>query len=239
MAPLAHGCRSAEGNENSTCGHVNQKSGTCCRHPAHMPRVEPVLASNPFPRRIKRVTILDVLHPKLLHNILIELLFHTMKFTIASALISVIALPAFAVPAYPANITANVTLPANVTYPAYVTYDPVYRNPNSSLVNVACSNGANGLLTKGYTTFGSIPSFPNIGGVPGATWNSWLCGTCWSLQYTTPGGNQTTIFITAVDAAYTFNISPQAFSNLTNSTSFEPGKVTANVTQVATINCGM
>ncbi|KAG1786633.1 Cerato-platanin [Suillus plorans] len=143
-----------------------------------------------------------------------------MKFTLATALISALALQAFAAP-------------------ANVTYDTAYTNPNSSLANVACSNGANGLLTKGYTTFGSIPSFPNIGGVPGATWNSTLCGTCWSLQYTTPSGVQTTINITAVDAAYTFNISPQAFNKLNNGTGLEPGKIAANVTQVAAINCGM
>ncbi|KAG2037841.1 Cerato-platanin [Suillus americanus] len=143
-----------------------------------------------------------------------------MKFTLAVALISALALPAFAVP-------------------ANVTYDPAYTNPNSSLATVSCSDGVNGLLTKGYTTFGSIPSFPNIGGIPGATWNSTLCGTCWSLQYTTSCGVQTTIFITAVDAAYTFNVSPQAFNNLTNGTGFESGKVAAEVTQVAASNCGM
>ncbi|KAG1885067.1 Cerato-platanin-domain-containing protein [Suillus subluteus] len=110
--------------------------------------------------------------------------------------------------------------------PANVTYDTAYTNPNSSLAN-------------GYTTFGSIPSFPNIGGVPGATWNSTLCGTCWSLKYTTSCGVQTTIFITAVDAAYTFNVSPQAFNNLTNGTDVVTGKVAAEVTQVAASNCGM
>ncbi|KAG2047899.1 Cerato-platanin [Suillus hirtellus] len=143
-----------------------------------------------------------------------------MKFTLATALISALVLPAFAAP-------------------ADVTYDPVYTNPNLSLSNVACSNGANGLLTKGYTTFGSIPSFPNIGGVPGATWNSTLCGTCWSLQYTTPSGVQTTINITAIDASYTFNISPQVFNKLNNGTGLVPGKIAANVTQVAASNCGM
>ncbi|KAG1751210.1 Cerato-platanin-domain-containing protein [Suillus lakei] len=111
-------------------------------------------------------------------------------------------------------------------YPADVTYDPVYSNPN-------------GLLTKGYTTFASIPSFPNIGGIPGATWNSALCGTCWSVKYTAPGGAQTTIYITAVDAAVTYTVSPLTFSNLTNCTGFETDKVAAEVTQVAASNCGM
>ncbi|KAG1793237.1 Cerato-platanin [Suillus subaureus] len=140
--------------------------------------------------------------------------------SVLAALISALALPAFAVP-------------------ANVTYDPMYTNPNSSLAAVSCSGGSNGLLTKGYTTFGSIPSFPNIGGIPGAIWNSTLCGTCWSLQYTASYGVQTTIFITAVDAAYTFNVSPQAFNELNNGTGFESGKIAAEAIQVAASNCGM
>ncbi|KAF8577426.1 hypothetical protein K439DRAFT_1639753 [Ramaria rubella] len=32
-----------------------------------------------------------------------------------------------------------------------------------SLSIVACSNGVNGLLTKGFTTFDSLPTFTNIG----------------------------------------------------------------------------
>ncbi|KAG1822839.1 Epl1 protein [Suillus subaureus] len=99
----------------------------------------------------------------------------------------------------------------------------MYTNPNSSLAAVSCSGGSNGLLTKGYTTFGSIPSFPNIG------------------ASNTPAsyGVQTTIFITAVDAAYTFNVSPQAFNELNNGTGFESGKIAAEAIQVAASNCGM
>lgn len=143
-----------------------------------------------------------------------------MKFTLSAALISALALPAFAAP-------------------ADVTYDTAYTNPNSSLSNVACSNGANGLLTKGYTTFGSIPSFPNIGGVPGGVWNSTLCGSCWSLKYATPSGSQTTVYITAVDNSYTFNISPEAFGELTDGTGFEAGKVKVRALRVPSRKCGM
>jgi hypothetical protein len=65
-----------------------------------------------------------------------------------------------------------------------VSYDNTYDASGGSLSTVACSDGANGLLTKGFTTFGSLPSFPNIGGaaaVPG--WNSTNCGTCWALSF--------------------------------------------------------
>jgi hypothetical protein len=143
-----------------------------------------------------------------------------MKFALAVASISVLVLPAFAV-------SANVT------------YDPVYSNANTSLATVSCSDGANGLLTKGYTTFGSIPSFPDIGGVPGATWNSTLCGTCWKIQYTTSCGVQTTVFITAIDNAYTFNVSPGVFNTLNDGNGLGQGLLIAQATQVAASNCGM
>jgi hypothetical protein len=144
----------------------------------------------------------------------------TMKLSSAVALLSVFALPAFATQ-------------------VSVTYDNFYDNSATSLSQVACSNGANGLLTKGYTTFGSLPSFPNIGGIPNLTWNSALCGTCWNLQYTTPTGTHESIYITAVDAAYTFNLSLEAFNKLTDNTGVAAGKVSATATQVATSFCGM
>lgn len=42
-------------------------------------------------------------------------------------------------------------------------YDTTYDNAGQSLSTVTCSDGTNGLLTKGFTTFGSLPTFPNIG----------------------------------------------------------------------------
>ena len=143
-----------------------------------------------------------------------------MKFTSAVALLSAFVLPAFA-----------------TQY--NVTYDTFYDNSATSLSSVACSNGAYGLLTKGYTTFGSLPSFPNIGGIPNLVWDSPLCGTCWKLEYTNPNGQYESIYVTAVDAAYTFNLSQEAFNTLTANTGVASGKVAATVTQVATSFCGM
>jgi hypothetical protein len=142
----------------------------------------------------------------------------TMKLSFAAILLSAFALPAFATQ-------------------VEVTYDEFYDNSATSLANVACSNGPNGLLTKGYTTFGSLPSFPNIGGIPGLTWNSVLCGTCWKLEYTTPTGTYDYIYITAIDAAYTYNLSLEAFNKLTDNTGVAAGKVTATATQVAESFC--
>jgi len=120
----------------------------------------------------------------------------------------------------------------------YVTWDATYSNPSGSLYGVACSNGQNGLLAQGYTTFSSLPSFPYLGGVPGASWNSTLCGSCWAVKYAMPNGTQNTVYITAVDLAATFNLSPEAFGDLTDGTGFAPGKVRARALQVDKSKCG-
>lgn len=65
-----------------------------------------------------------------------------------------------------------------------VSFDNTYDNASGSLNTVACSNGPNGLESKGFTTFGSLPSFPNIGGAQVISgFNSPNCGTCWKLEF--------------------------------------------------------
>ena len=56
-----------------------------------------------------------------------------------------------------------------------------YDNGEQSLNTVACSNGPNGLVTRGYSVFKDLPTFPNISGSSLVTWNSPLCG---SLHFT-------------------------------------------------------
>lgn len=59
-----------------------------------------------------------------------------------------------------------------------VSWDSVYDQGTQSLSTVACSNGANGLQTKGYNVFDDLPTFPNIGGSSVvASWNSPNCGS--------------------------------------------------------------
>ena len=59
-----------------------------------------------------------------------------------------------------------------------VTWDPVYDDGTRSLSTVACSDGTNGLLTKGYAVFKDLPTFPNIGGSSVVeSWNSPNCGS--------------------------------------------------------------
>lgn len=59
-----------------------------------------------------------------------------------------------------------------------ITSDPVYDNATESLGAVACSDGPNGMLTKGYNVFGDLKTFPYIGGSSAvAAWNSPNCGS--------------------------------------------------------------
>ena len=49
---------------------------------------------------------------------------------------------------------ASTSLAATVS----VSYDETYDNASASLTSVACSDGTNGLITKGFSSFGSLPS---------------------------------------------------------------------------------
>ncbi|TEB31346.1 cerato-platanin-related secreted protein [Coprinellus micaceus] len=121
-----------------------------------------------------------------------------------------------------------------------VSYDTVYDNASQSLATVACSDGSNGLLTRGFTTFGSLPRFPRIGGVPAVTgWNSPACGTCWQLAYTS-GGVTRTVNIIAVDVGSRgFNIARAAMNELTNGQATQLGRVPVTANQVAPSACGL
>ncbi|THH09642.1 hypothetical protein EW145_g1871 [Phellinidium pouzarii] len=117
-----------------------------------------------------------------------------------------------------------------------VTYNQVYDNANQSLSTVACSNGANGLLTKNFTTFGSLPTFPFIGGASAiASWDSANCGTCWNVTF-----NGTSITILAIDVAKNgFNVGLTAMNNLTHGDAVQVGLVQATSSQLNASACGL
>ncbi|KAH8155764.1 uncharacterized protein LAJ45_00774 [Morchella importuna] len=76
-------------------------------------------------------------------------------------------------------------------------YDTTYDTSSLSTLVLACSDGVNGLYTKGYQTLGSVPNYPYVGAVETvAGWNSANCGKCYSVTY-----GSTTIKVTAVDHA--------------------------------------
>ncbi|TFK61486.1 immunomodulatory protein, partial [Pluteus cervinus] len=125
---------------------------------------------------------------------------------------------------------ALVVLPASATSVS-VAFDTVYDNASGSLTSVACSDGTNGLITRGYTTFGSLKAFPNIaaaGVVEG--WNSQNCGTCWKITY-----GSKSINVLAVDHAGSgsFNLALAAMNTLTNGQAQQLGRITADATLVA------
>lgn len=114
----------------------------------------------------------------------------------------------------------------------HVSWDFVYDQGTQSLSTVACSDGSNGLLTKGYNVFDDLPTFPNIGGSSVvASWNSpscgwsllafrfisnvdgslWVTGSCWNITY-----QGETITVTVIDSASDgFNLSEEAMNTLT------------------------
>ncbi|KAF8343330.1 cerato-platanin-related secreted protein [Amanita rubescens] len=123
-----------------------------------------------------------------------------------------------------------------------VAYDTWYDDGTASLNTVACSNGPNGLESRGYTTLGSLPSFPNIGGAYAVTaWNSPACGTCWQLTYTNAQGVSRRINVTAVDhaGADSFNIALKAMNNITNGQAVALGRVPVTAVQVPASGCGL
>ncbi|KAI0676689.1 Cerato-platanin [Trametes maxima] len=117
-----------------------------------------------------------------------------------------------------------------------VSYDQTYDNAGGDLHTVACSDGPNGMLSKGFSTFGSLPHFPNIGGaaaIPG--WNSAQCGSCWKLTY--QGRSINVLAIDHTDAG--FNIALGAMNTLTNNQGVFLGRIDAQATQVPASQCGL
>ena len=154
-----------------------------------------------------------------------------MKFTLAS-------IPLFILPVLTTSSTTSVS------------FDPIYDKGTTSLDSVACSDGKNGLITRGYTTFASLPSFPNIGGASEiAGWNSPECGTCWNLTYAAPTVvdgktiiTMRSVNILAIDTskATGFNIAEEAMNTLTGGEAVHDGVVKGVLfEQVAEAKCGL
>lgn len=138
-------------------------------------------------------------------------------------------------------IFASLSMFSSLAYATTVAYDTTYDNGGTSLTVVACSDGANGLITRGFTTFGSLPHFPHIGAASAVTgWNSPNCGTCWELTYTNSSGIAKTINIIAIDVAGAgFNIAQKAMDELTNGNAVQFGRVDVASKQVAASVCGL
>ncbi|KAL0567384.1 hypothetical protein V5O48_014612 [Marasmius crinis-equi] len=122
-------------------------------------------------------------------------------------------------------------------------FDSHYGVAGGSLTTVACSDGANGIITRfNITTFGQLPSFPNIGAAGAVTgWNSTACGTCWEVTFTNSTGAKKSLNITAIDVAGpgSFNVAQAAMDNLTDGNAVAFGRVTVTSRQVPVAGCGL
>jgi hypothetical protein len=131
--------------------------------------------------------------------------------------------------------------PPLLTLATTVSYDTRYDSGGNSLTTVACSDGSNGMITRGFNLFQDLPGFPHIGGAEAiAGWNSANCGTCWELAYTNAQNATTTINVLAIDVALSgFNIALSAMNELTNGNAAQFGKIDVVSRQVNAIVCGL
>ena len=120
------------------------------------------------------------------------------------------------------------------------TYDTVYDDAKQSLSAVLCSDGPNGLLTRNFTTFGSLPKYPYVGGAPAVTsWNSPGCGTCWAITYTNANGIAKTINLLAIDGSANYNMPTAAMNDLTDGQALFLGRVSVTDVNVHPSVCGL
>lgn len=115
--------------------------------------------------------------------------------------------------------SATVALPSFQVGDAmgYATYQPY--TASQPLKQVACSDGANGLITRwGYQDLS--PMFPYVAAISGIAWTSAKCGACYEL---TDVRSKKSVYLTVVDANPTpppagsslhFNIAHEAFDTL-------------------------
>ncbi|KIY71766.1 eliciting plant response-like protein [Cylindrobasidium torrendii FP15055 ss-10] len=120
-------------------------------------------------------------------------------------------------------------------------YDDAYGNAGASLQDVACSTGSNGLITKGFNTFGDLPTFPAIGSAYVVDdWNSAGCGTCWNLEYTNSTGQKLSITFTAIDVSGGgFYTSVNSLDYLTGGNGEQWGVIDVTATEVDASACGL
>ncbi|PGH14331.1 hypothetical protein AJ79_03153 [Helicocarpus griseus UAMH5409] len=119
-----------------------------------------------------------------------------------------------------------------------VAFEPLYDNSQLDLLTTACSNGNNGLVTKGYNVAGDLPTFPRIGAAFAVEgWDSVNCGKCFKIKYE-PTGIE--IPVIAVDhAGAGFNLAKAAMDELTGGRAAEIGRTDMTVTEATPADCGM
>ena len=119
-------------------------------------------------------------------------------------------------------------------------YDTAYDDSKRTLSSVSCSDGPNGLLTRNFTTLGSLPKYPYVGGAPAVTgWNSSGCGTCWTITYTNANGIAKSINLLAIDGSANYNMPTAAMNELTDGQALFLGRVSVTDVKVLPSVCGL
>lgn len=132
------------------------------------------------------------------------------------------------------TLSASLAHAANSTETASATFDTDYDDASLSLSTVTCSNGENGLVTKGYNTVGDLPTQDVAGSLTVKGWNDVNCGACYSLSY-----KNETVYVVAIDAAIgEFNVAQKVLDKLTHGHAQEFGSVPVDYEKVDELNCG-
>lgn len=124
--------------------------------------------------------------------------------------------------------------------PVSVSIDEKLNQGATSLNTVACSDGSNGLVKKGFSTLKSLPKYPLIASAPTVKgWNSPKCGQCYQLHYHN-GKTDQTVNVLAVDAGPAgFGLSSKAMNILTHGEGEQKGRVQATFTETDQSKCGL
>jgi len=111
-----------------------------------------------------------------------------------------------------------------------LSYDNNYDNGDLPLSAVACSNAPS---LVNYSTLGSLPAYPNIGGVYTVSSDSAACGACYAVTY-----GEETVYILAVDVSQSgFTVSQAAMDTLTGGQAVALGRVDVSFVTVDPSAC--
>ncbi|KAI6115456.1 Cerato-platanin [Pisolithus croceorrhizus] len=138
---------------------------------------------------------------------------------------------------YPYLIFAfSLSVPVLAQMTTSLAYDAIYGDANLPLSRLACSDGSNGLESKGYTTLSSFSNFPYLGGAPTvADWNDPSCGKCYAVTY-----GKNTIKVIALDVSKDgFTVSPQVMDTLTDGQANALGRVEVTAAEVPASECSL
>ena len=138
------------------------------------------------------------------------------------------------------NFASLAILLTSATAQLSASYIIMYDTSELNIMKVACGGGSHGFENRGFSTIGSLPGYPNVGGVPAITgWNSPNCGTCWNVTHTDDEGIMRTISLLGIDASVNYTTTTAAMNNLTNGQADFLGRVDVTVVQVPSSVCGL